>query len=98
MGLLKDIDTDTGVVVSYWKINTVIVDMAIKSMRVKIDGYLNKQACLDGKSAIETRERMFYGDDNPFSAATAENPVVALIYQLVQALPEFSEAVFDNEV
>jgi len=98
MGLLKDIENDTGVVVGYWKINSVVVDMENLSMRVRINGYLNKQAFADGKSVIESRDRVFFGAENPFSSATGSNPMVSLIYQITQSLPEFADSIYDGEL
>ena len=63
MAIIKSIDTQYGVVASYWKVSTLNVDWHNKRCELVMAGYADEQAREDGKNPIEFRWFNFFDTD-----------------------------------
>lgn len=89
MGLAKSIEfKSTGIMMTYWRINMVKVDILTNLAEVRIDGYTSKADCLLGRSPVESISREFLGMDNPITLMTDPRDYQGLLYAKFSAQPE----------
>jgi hypothetical protein len=78
MALLMKIEVgNTGVDVEYWKVTQVNVNWLTNTAHVVVEGFVNEQLRLAGKSALVGKQYDFTADTMPF---TVEDNMVAKMY------------------
>jgi hypothetical protein len=86
MGIDKQVPYgNTGIVLSYWRINFVGVDMEENSTRVRVGGYMSKSDALSGKRAVDSVHLTFSGPNNPISYTTDPRTYQDLLYAKIVA-------------
>lgn len=81
MGVAKNVDfKNTGLVLGYWRINYVGVDIESNEAKVRVGGYLSKSEALAGKKAIDNITYNFFGSDNPIGLMTDPRDYQTLLY------------------
>jgi len=92
MGLQKAIEfQNTGIVLNYWRINCVEVDIEANRSKVRVGGYISKADALAGRRAIHSVHKEFLGAQNPIGLQTDPRDYQALLYaKLVEVPPAMS--------
>lgn len=96
MALLKTIELNTGVTVTYHRVLRGLVDYEFRAAQIVVGTYLTQQAREDGKQPVYTREYHF-SDDAPeeenraFPFTDTESPRFEA-YTALKALPDFADA------
>ena len=88
MGIQKSIEFDgTGIVLNYWRINCVTVDIEQNYTSCRVGGYVLKSDALAGKRAVTNINYEFRGSNNPIHIDTNPLDYNSLIYSAVVAPP-----------
>ena len=88
MGLQKDIEfKGTGITLSYWRINSVTVDIELNVTRCRVGGYRSKADALAGKKAVENFKYEWIGAQNPIQLDTSPLDYRTLIQAKLIAEP-----------
>jgi len=89
MGLQKAVEfANTGIILSYWRINCVEVDIEANHTRVRVGGYIAKADALAGKRAVYSITTEYSGAQNPIGLETDPREYQALLYaKLVEPPP-----------
>jgi len=92
MGLMKDIEfKGTGIILSYWRVNNVCVDIEFDITEGRIGGYVSKADALAGKKSINSYSFKWVGPQNPIHLDTDPMTYQALIYaKLIEEPAPFS--------
>jgi hypothetical protein len=87
MGLQKEIEYGgTGIMLNYWRINCVTVDIEAGRTVCRVGGYIEKADALAGKKAVSNVTREFVGAANPITLATDPREYQNLLYaKLIEA-------------
>jgi hypothetical protein len=86
MALIKSIDTDYGIPVTYWNIGAVQEDFKGKSTEVIFYGYATKEAREAGKQQLSAGKVQISGDEY---VAGADRQA---LYAIIKLRPEFEGA------
>ena len=86
MALIKAVDTDYGIPVTYWNIGAIQEDFKGKGTEVTFYGYANEQARLDGKQPLSAGKVTISGDEY---VAGADRQA---LYEIIKLRPEFDGA------
>lgn len=74
----KEVELETGVIVSYWVLDKTLVNMKTGKATVSFEGYLDSQAFVDGKSKVlEKSVEIDFTSFDPSGQITAG--VIALV-------------------
>jgi len=87
MGLAIDIEfKKTGIVMGYWRINMVSVDILLDQTILRIDGYISKAEALLANSPLEGIQRTYVGSQNPIGLMTDPREYQNILYsKLIEA-------------
>lgn len=89
MGLSFDIETNYGLDVTYWHIARVATDYEGKSLTMMVNGFVTRDARLEGAFPI-TSKSILLMDGDFISDATR-----VMLYEKIKSLPEFEGATDD---
>lgn len=96
MALIKDIENKSGVVIGYWKIISYMIEkdylQGIAQIKMSLAGYLNKDARLANKDAVETKDFYMFPEDMP-----SEVEARPYLYAKLKTQTDFSGAIDDVE-
>jgi hypothetical protein len=96
MGVQKTLEfKNTGIDLSYWRINCVEVDTEINRTKIRVGGYVNKTDALAGKKAVHHLHYIFTGAENPISWETDPREYQNILYA---KLIEETESVVQNKL
>jgi len=86
MAILKELDiNNTGIALTYWRINCVSVDMEENVTKVRVGGYIDGAAANTGKRAIHSVNYTFAGAQNPIGYTTDPREYQNLLYAKIVA-------------
>lgn len=95
MALQKTKQLDSGIEVTYHKVSSLQLE-GVAICVVYVQSFKDQQARLDNKQAVEMKQFIFQGADNPCQIEDMNplnvNPYI-LVYEKLKTLPEFSGAV-----
>jgi len=81
MGVAKSLPyKNTSIILHYWRINFVGVDIETNTTTCRVGGYISKTDALEGKAAIESLQYTFRGSDNPINMLTDPREYQNLIH------------------
>ena len=81
MGVQKEIEfKNTGITLSYWRLNCVEVDIESNQAKCRVGGYVSKADALAGKRAVENINYTFSGVLNPIDMMTDPREYQNLLY------------------
>ena len=86
MALIKSIDTDYGIPVSYWNIGAVQEDFKGRGTEITFYGYASKEARESGKQPLSAGKVGISGDEYIAGADRAS------LYAIIKQKPEFEGA------
>jgi hypothetical protein len=101
MGISKQVEYgNTGIVLNYWRLNFVGVDIEDNTAKCRVGGYVSKSDALAGKRAIENIHFNFSGQQNPISLATDPREYQNLLYAkiIAEGTPFNSHKLVDGEI
>jgi len=81
MGVFKELEyKNTGIMLEYWRLNCVEVDIETNVAKCRVGGYVSKADALAGKKAIENVNYTFAGSQNPINLNTDPREYQSLLY------------------
>lgn len=89
MALKKEIPTDFGVYAEYHRITSTTVDWMHDVTFINVSVYISQSARDAGKDPVNTTTHMF---DKSTLNITPDDNVVAMSYELLKTLPEYTDA------
>jgi len=90
MGIKKEIELNSGVVVRFWEVQTINLNVPTKALNYRVFGYITKQACIDGKDPAKVIEDTYnIADMNTFLAIKNKN-ILEITEELVLSNPIFT--------
>jgi len=81
MGVAKAIEyKGTGIIINYWRINAVEVDIESNFTKCRVGGYISKTDAIMGKKAITSYNYVYSGSNNPINLVTDPREYQNLLY------------------
>jgi len=97
MALIKDIETDNGIILSYWRIGFIHLDNDVNRSIITMFGYPSKTVRDSGHQPVEMRafEYMQTNNPNTINAMDNDNPF-SISYTYLKTKEDFFSGATDD--